>query len=65
MILIKSLEIILDRALIYLASFLSVFSSCFYRPTTLEMKKNKKDKQSNSLLTLQGSIIPCNTHHYF
>lgn len=53
MMLIKSLGIILDRALIYLASFLSVFSSCFYRPTTLEMKKKKKrqTKQLASYLT--------------
>lgn len=49
MILIKSLGIILDRALIYLACFLSVFSSCFYRPTTLEMKKKKKDKATRFL----------------
>lgn len=35
-----------------------------YKPTTLRKEKQKeqkeKDKQSNSPLTLQGSIFPCN-----
>lgn len=52
----------------YLASFLLLFpswTSLTNQHPYLKRKNKKRNKQSNSSLTSQGSIPPCNTHHYF